>query len=143
MGEPKKRAVYGPAFKAEVGLEAIRAAKTIHQIARDFGVHHVQVSQWKRKILQRACDLFDRKSGSASMIGDGEFGHLRNQVAGLEIELANLANKVLIVSAIERTGWMDSEDELPLTRQCQLAGINRATFYARRKRHSERGAGSK
>lgn len=36
-------------FKAKVGLEAVRGAKTINEIAQDYEVHTAQVSQWKRE----------------------------------------------------------------------------------------------
>ena len=54
MGEAKKRKVYGADYKAKVGLEAIRGLKTINQIAQEFGVHPVQVGQWKKEIQEQA-----------------------------------------------------------------------------------------
>ena len=44
----KKRNVHPPEFKAKIALEAIRGAKTINEIAQDYGVHPVTVSQWKK-----------------------------------------------------------------------------------------------
>jgi putative transposase len=32
-----------------------------------------------------------------------------------------------------RQGWIDKRDAVPLARQCILAGVSRATFYARQK----------
>jgi hypothetical protein len=37
-------------FCAKVGLEAVRGVNTINEIAQNYGVHPVQVSQWKRAI---------------------------------------------------------------------------------------------
>ena len=48
MSETKKRKVHLPEFKAKVGLQALRGAKTINEIAQDYGAHPVQVSQWKK-----------------------------------------------------------------------------------------------
>ena len=50
MSETKKRNTHLPEFKAKVGLEAERGVKTVNQIAQEFGVHPVQVGQWKREI---------------------------------------------------------------------------------------------
>jgi transposase-like protein len=50
MSETKKRNTHLPEFKAKVGLEAVRGVKTVNQIAQKFGVHPVQVGQWKREI---------------------------------------------------------------------------------------------
>jgi len=54
-----KRKVFGAEFKTKIGLEAIHGVKTINQIAQDHGVHPVQVSQWKKEILERAGTLFE------------------------------------------------------------------------------------
>ena len=58
-----KRKVHGAEFKAKVGLEAIHGVKTINQIAQEHGVHPVQVSEWKKEILERAGSLFEGKRG--------------------------------------------------------------------------------
>ncbi len=41
MSAVKKRKVHGLAFKAKVGLEAIRGLKTLNEIGQDYGVHPV------------------------------------------------------------------------------------------------------
>jgi transposase-like protein len=63
MSETKKRKVHLPEFKAKVGLEALRGVKTINEIAQDYGVHPVQVSQWKKEIQEQAKSLFEGKRG--------------------------------------------------------------------------------
>ena len=50
MSEAKKRTVHTPEFKAKVGLEAWRGVKTINEIGQVYGVHPVQVGQWKKEI---------------------------------------------------------------------------------------------
>ncbi|WP_421721561.1 helix-turn-helix domain-containing protein [Acidithiobacillus sulfuriphilus] len=49
-----KRKMSGSAFKAKVGLEAIRGVKTVNEIAQEHGVHPSQVAQWKRSIREQA-----------------------------------------------------------------------------------------
>ena len=62
--EPKPRQMKGkrrrhePEFKARVAIEALKGAKTIQQIAKEFEIHPVQVSDWKKQMLEGACDLF-------------------------------------------------------------------------------------
>ena len=46
MTEAKKRKVYGPEYKAKVGLEAVRGMKTINQVAQEYSVHPIQVGLW-------------------------------------------------------------------------------------------------
>jgi len=59
----KKRNVHPPEFKAKIALEAIRGAKTINEIAQDYGVHPVTVSQWKKEMQDHAKSFFEGKRG--------------------------------------------------------------------------------
>lgn len=61
MIESKKRKFLPPEFKAKVGLEALGGMKTINQIAQEYGVHPMQVGQWKREIQAQAKSLFKGK----------------------------------------------------------------------------------
>ncbi len=54
-----KRKRYTGAFKAKVGLEALRGIKTVGQIAREYQVHPVQVTQWKGVIRDHLPELFE------------------------------------------------------------------------------------
>ena len=63
MSETKKCNVHLPEFKAKVGLEAVRGTKTLNEIAQAYGVHPVQVSQWKKEIHEQAKTLFEGKRG--------------------------------------------------------------------------------
>jgi transposase-like protein len=54
-----KRKRYAGAFKAKVGLEALIGMKTVGQIARDYQVHPVQVTQWKRVLREHLPELFE------------------------------------------------------------------------------------
>jgi len=54
-----KRRRYTGAFKAKVGLEALMGVKTVGQIAREYEVHPVQVTQWKGVIRDHLPELFE------------------------------------------------------------------------------------
>lgn len=54
-----KRKRYTAVFKAKVGLEALKGIKTVGQIARDFQVHPVQVTQWKAVVRDHLPELFE------------------------------------------------------------------------------------
>ena len=41
-------------------MEAISGRKTIQEIAADHAIHPIQVSQWKRQLLDGASELFTR-----------------------------------------------------------------------------------
>lgn len=53
-----KRRRHEPEFKARVALEALKGIKTIQQIAKDFDVHPVQVSDWKKVMAEGASGIF-------------------------------------------------------------------------------------
>jgi len=55
-----KRRTLSPEFKVRVAMEAISGRKTIQQIAADHAIHPIQVSQWKRQLLDGASELFTR-----------------------------------------------------------------------------------
>ena len=56
----QKRRRYSGALKAKVGLEALMGVKTTSQIAREHQVHPLLVTQWKRIVLDRLPELFER-----------------------------------------------------------------------------------
>ncbi len=50
MHNMKRR--HDAAFKARVGLEAMKEEKTTAQIASEYSVHPNQIRQWKKQILE-------------------------------------------------------------------------------------------
>lgn len=56
-----KRKRYTGAFKAKVGLEALKGVKTVGQIAREYEIHPVQVTQWKAVVRDRLPELFESR----------------------------------------------------------------------------------
>jgi putative transposase len=60
MKSQRKR--YSAEFKARVALEALKAQKTINEIATRFQVHPNQVTQWKKQMLEALPSIFsDRR----------------------------------------------------------------------------------
>jgi transposase len=49
-----KRKRHDPEFKARVAMEAIKGQKTVQQIAHEYDVHPVQVSEWKKRLSTQA-----------------------------------------------------------------------------------------
>lgn len=86
MSEAKPK-TYTVAFKAKVGLEAIRGVKTVNHIGQKHGVHPVQVGQWKREIQDRAESLFAAKLGPRMADGPGDADQLFGEIGRLKDEL--------------------------------------------------------
>jgi transposase-like protein len=55
------RIVHTPAFKKKVALEALREDKTLNQIASEYKIHPVQVSLWKKELLDGCEAIFADK----------------------------------------------------------------------------------
>ena len=56
MAGTRKR--HPAAFKAKVALEAAKQTRTLAELARTYQVHPVQISQWKKQLLDGAESLF-------------------------------------------------------------------------------------
>ena len=93
MSEKKKRRTHSPEFKAKVGLEAVRGVKTINEIAQDYGVHPVLVSQWKKVILEKVAVVFEGKRGPKPVAEHREPERLFSEIGKLKVELDWLKKK--------------------------------------------------
>jgi transposase-like protein len=92
MGEARRK-VYKPDFKAKVGIEAIRGRKTTNELGQEYGVHPVQIGQWKKEIVEGASRLFEAKRGrKAKDEGSGE-QRLYEEIGRLKMELDWLKKK--------------------------------------------------
>ena len=45
-------------FKAKVALEAAKEIKTLNELASEYGVHPVQISQWKKQLMEGVSNVF-------------------------------------------------------------------------------------
>ncbi len=93
MSESKKRKVHSPEFKAKVGLEAVRAVQTINEIGRAYGVHPIQVGQWKKLIQDQAKRLFEGKRGPKPVEAHKQPELLYSEIGKLKVELDWLKKK--------------------------------------------------
>ena len=53
-----KRKRHSASFKAKVALEAAKQTRTAAELAKAYQVHPVQISQWKKQLLDGAESLF-------------------------------------------------------------------------------------
>jgi transposase-like protein len=56
----RTRRTHSPEFKTRVAMEAISGRKTIKEITADHAIHPIQVSQWKRQLLDGSSGLLIR-----------------------------------------------------------------------------------
>ena len=78
----RKRKTYSGAFKAKVGLEAMMGIKTTAQLAREYQLHPMLITQWKGIIRERLPEIFER--GKLTIDGSEE------KIAGLHEKIGEL-----------------------------------------------------
>jgi transposase len=88
-----KRRRLDPAFKAKIGLEALKGIKTVAEIAREYQVHPNQVSQWKSLVMQRLPEVFEHGPTAQAQESQQEIERLERKVGQLTMELDWLKKK--------------------------------------------------
>jgi transposase-like protein len=56
----RPRRNHGSEFKAKVALEALKGEQTLAELAQRFEVHQSQIVLWKKELLDRAGELFEK-----------------------------------------------------------------------------------
>ncbi len=81
-------------FKAKVALEALKGLKTVQQLAKEYGVHPTQISQWKQRLKVEAPGLFGHGQASAASEQQAEVAALYEKIGRLNMEVDWLKKKV-------------------------------------------------
>jgi transposase-like protein len=74
-------------FKAKVALDALRGERTINELAAEYGVHPVQITQWKKVVLEAVPKLFSSRRGAQSKEEEALRAALYQQIGQLKVEL--------------------------------------------------------
>jgi len=82
-----KRKRHDNAFKARVALEALKGIKTIQTIVKEFDLHPMQVSEWKRKLQESLPEAFERGKKGGPDDFEAEREKLHSKIGQLTIEL--------------------------------------------------------
>jgi transposase-like protein len=56
----RPRRNHSAAFKAKVALEAVKEEKTLIQLSEQFQVHPNQITEWKKLLLEKASEVFEK-----------------------------------------------------------------------------------
>jgi transposase-like protein len=93
MAGTQKR--HAASFKAKVAMEAAKQNQTLAELAKAYGVHPVQISHWKKQLLDGAESLFRdgrRRDHDDALARQGELfeqiGRLNMEVEWLKKRLA-------------------------------------------------------
>ena len=88
------RRTHTPAFKAKVALEALKEEQTLNQIGQAFEVHPVQVTQWRKTLLEGAPNLFERSVNAADKGRQSKEDEALRELGRLQLEVAFLKKKL-------------------------------------------------
>ena len=82
-----KRRQHSGEFKAKVALAAIRGEQTVNELATEYGVHPVQITQWKRALQEEAPHLFSNRRRRQEKEEEALKSSLSQQIGQLKVEL--------------------------------------------------------
>ena len=88
-----QRKQYSGEFKARVVLQALKGQHTLNEIASKYGVHPVQVAQWKKQALEELPQAFSSRRAKAEQDEAELKARLYQQIGQLKMELEWLGEK--------------------------------------------------
>ena len=89
---PTERRKHSPAFKAKVGLEAMKGEQTVAELAGRFVVHPNRIQTWKKALVDGAAVIFDQGNGiykgkeQKNKNNDALVARLNQQIGQLKVE---------------------------------------------------------
>ena len=84
---PKTYKRYPPSLKAKIAVEAIKAQKTITELAQLYHVNPNLVAKWKKQALEGLPEIFRQPRNGNSSAADAEKDELYKQIGQLKVEL--------------------------------------------------------
>ncbi len=133
-----KRRNFSPEFKAKVALAAIRGDGTTAELAAQYKVHPNMIAKWKREALDGMKETFSTGNSQAKRDHEEEIKQLQAKVGELVIE-RDFLEGLRSLSVDRRRAMIAPEHaQLSVTRQCELVGISRSSWYYRPRGESDR-----
>ena len=88
----QKKNERSPTFKKKVALAAVKEATTMNELAKIFGIHPVQVRTWKKELVDRAEEIFQKKKDGSDF--KEKESALHEEIGKLTVENSWLKKKL-------------------------------------------------
>ena len=89
-----KRRKHEPEFKARVALKALKGVQTIQQIPKNFDIHPMQVTEWKKAMTAGASGVFGPGRDKAETEDfERQRDELHAEIGQLTVEVDSLRKK--------------------------------------------------
>ena len=82
-----QRQRHSSAFKVQVALEAVKGQKTLNELATEFGVHSVQIAQWKWQLVEASSSDCEGGRSRKERTQEALIEQLYQQIGPLKAEL--------------------------------------------------------
>jgi transposase len=89
----RKRKSHTAAFKAQVALAAVKADKTVSELAGLHGVHPTMIHAWKKQLVENAEEVFQTGTKVSGAEHEALQAQLYEQIGRLKTELDWLKKK--------------------------------------------------
>jgi len=89
-----KRKRYSAEFKAKVAVDALKEQKTLSELANQYQIHSVQISNWKKQLLDGSALIFKNSTNNNQKKQQNLEAHLYQEIGRLKIELDWLKKKL-------------------------------------------------
>ncbi len=60
--------------------DTVKGLKTVQELAKEYGVHPTQISQWKQRLKAEAPELFGRNQGTGASEQEAEIAALHEKI---------------------------------------------------------------
>lgn len=83
----KNRRRHAPDFKFKVAVSALREQETLAQLASRYEISPVQISQWKKQLLESGPLVFSKKRNKDQVHNQSEVDNLHRKIGELQMQL--------------------------------------------------------
>ncbi len=88
-----RRRQHSAEFKAKVAVAALRGDRTLSELASTFGIHPVQITQWKKQALAELPQVFAKRRDREAADQEALQAALYQEIGQLKVELDWLKRK--------------------------------------------------